>query len=84
MLPFRFVRWAFERVNAADGQPAVLYFHPWEVDPGQPRVKASLKSRLRHYANLETTAPKVRLLLKSLKFAPMGLVLNLHDQPAAS
>lgn len=54
---------AIERVNAA-GRPGVFYFHPWEIDPGQPRVaKAPLRSRLRHYARLGAMADKLRTLV---------------------
>src|SRR3546814_7252384 len=47
LLPYRFTRWAIARMNA-EGHPAILYFHPWEIDPGQPRVAdAPLKSKIR-------------------------------------
>ena len=53
VLPYAFTRWAIRQVNRRDGRPAVFYFHPWEVDPAQPRVAhAPLRSRLRHYTNL--------------------------------
>jgi polysaccharide deacetylase family protein (PEP-CTERM system associated) len=52
------------RQVSADGQPAVFYFHPWEIDPGQPRVAAApLKSRLRHYSRLGAMAGKLRGLI---------------------
>jgi polysaccharide deacetylase family protein (PEP-CTERM system associated) len=66
LLPFAFSSWAIGRVNRADARPAVFYFHPWEIDPGQPRVEnAPLKSRLRHYSNLSVMEPKLLKLLKS-------------------
>ena len=66
LLPYRFSSWAIDRVNSADGRPAVFYFHPWEIDPGQPRVAgASLKSRLRHYSRLSAMRPKLLKLLKA-------------------
>ena len=66
LLPFRFSDWAISRVNAADQRPAVFYFHPWEIDPGQPRVNgAPLKSRLRHYSRLAAMEPKLMRLLKA-------------------
>ncbi|KAF0102824.1 MAG: polysaccharide deacetylase [bacterium] len=53
LLPYAASRWLIERVNGHDRRPAMFYFHPWEVDPGQPRVAgAPLKSRFRHYVNL--------------------------------
>jgi hypothetical protein len=52
------------RVNQSEQRPAVFYFHPWEIDPGQPRVKAApLKSRLRHYSRLSGMRPKLLKLL---------------------
>jgi hypothetical protein len=66
LLPYAFSSWAIGRVNSADARPAVFYFHPWEIDPGQPRVaNAPLKSRLRHYSNLSAMEPKLLKLLKS-------------------
>lgn len=55
---------AVKRANAQEGRPAIFYFHPWEIDPDQPRVKgAPLKSLLRHYSRLRAMAPKMRTLL---------------------
>ena len=48
--------------------PVVTYVHPWELDPEQPRVKASLKSRLRHYTNLKKTESRLRKLLSLAPF----------------
>ena len=62
LLPGSVVQGAIRELNAA-GQPAVFYFHPWEVDPGQPRVEnAPLKSKLRHYSRLGAMAGKLRTL----------------------
>jgi polysaccharide deacetylase family protein (PEP-CTERM system associated) len=64
VLPYAFSRWAIRQVNRRDGRPAVFYFHPWEIDPGQPRVAgAPLKSRLRHYSRLEQMPGKLRRLI---------------------
>ncbi len=53
LLPYRASRWLIHRVNHDDLRPAMFYFHPWELDPGQPRIPgAPLKSRFRHYVNL--------------------------------
>lgn len=66
LLPYGFSSWAIGRVNRHDGRPAVFYFHPWEIDPAQPRVdKAPLKSRLRHYSNLSAMEGKLLKLLGS-------------------
>ena len=62
VLPYALTRWAIRQVNAG-GHPATFYFHPWEIDPGQPRVTpAPLRSRLRHYTNLSGMEAKLRRL----------------------
>ncbi len=69
LLPFGFSNWAIGRVNAADARPAVFYFHPWEIDPDQPRVdRAPLRSRLRHYSNLSAMEGKLLKLLENHKW----------------
>jgi polysaccharide deacetylase family protein (PEP-CTERM system associated) len=75
LFPEWFVRWGLNRVNCGEGQPCVVYFHPWEIDPGQPRVEAGWKSRFRHYHNLDKTEHRLRHLFHNLAFAPMGSVL---------
>ncbi len=68
LLPYQFSRWAVQQVNDAD-QPAVLYFHPWEIDPDQPRVAdAPLKSKLRHYSRLAAMEGKLERLLGDFKW----------------
>ncbi len=63
LLPYRFSHWAIEQVNR-DGRPAIIYFHPWEIDPGQPRVaNAPIRSKLRHYPRLSAMAGKLRQLM---------------------
>ena len=66
LLPYGFSNWAIRRVNARDGRPAIFYFHPWEIDPDQPRIaRAPLRSRLRHYTNLSEMRGKLLKLLRS-------------------
>lgn len=85
LFPGWFISWALSRINTREGQPGVLYFHPWEIDPGQPRVRAGWKSRFRHYLNLDKTECRLRGLFASLSFAPMGTVLeNLHELPVVT
>lgn len=65
LLPYGFSTWAIRQVNRA-GAPASFYFHPWEIDPDQPRVKdAPLRSKLRHYPNLKVMAPKLKRLARA-------------------
>ena len=75
MLPYAFSRWAITQVNRVERQPAVFYFHPWEVDPDQPRVAgAPAKSRLRHYTNLGVMAAKLRRVLRDFTWDRMDRV----------
>jgi polysaccharide deacetylase family protein (PEP-CTERM system associated) len=64
LLPYAVSRWQIARVNRDDRRPAIFYFHPWEVDPDQPRVaEASAKTRFRHYVNLARTEGRLKRLL---------------------
>lgn len=72
VLPYAFSRWAIRQVNRRDRRPAVFYFHPWEIDPGQPRVDhAPLRSRLRHYSRLDAMAGKLRRLIGEFEWGRM-------------
>lgn len=70
ILPFRYTEWALRCLAQDDGQAIVVYFHPWELDPEQPRIAAGLKSRFRHYTNLGTMEPRLRRLLSEHPFQP--------------
>lgn len=64
LLPYRFSAWAIRQVNGEAAAPAVFYFHPWEIDPGQPRVaQAPVRSKLRHYSRLKAMEGKLERLL---------------------
>ncbi|HTQ00914.1 MAG TPA: XrtA system polysaccharide deacetylase [Casimicrobiaceae bacterium] len=64
LLPYCLSRWSIRRVNEVDGQPAIFYFHPWEIDPDQPRVDgAEPRARFRHYLNLRRMHGRLRRLL---------------------
>ncbi len=76
VLPYAFTRWAIRQVNGREGRPAVFYFHPWEVDPDQPRVaNAPLRSRLRHYTNLAGMEAKLARLLREFEWGTMGEIV---------
>jgi polysaccharide deacetylase family protein (PEP-CTERM system associated) len=65
LMPYAVSRWLIQRVNVEEGEAAIFYFHPWEIDPEQPRVNGvNARTRFRHYVNLHRTAERVRLLLR--------------------
>lgn len=79
LLPYAVSRWAIRQVNEREGRPAVFYFHPWEIDPDQPRPPvAPLKSRLRHYTNLDVMAAKLSRLVREFRWGRMDEVAALE------
>lgn len=75
LLPYALFRSALRRVNGKDGQSAVFYCHPWEVDPEQPRVGGlSWRSRFRHYTNLTRMETRLRRLLRDFRWGRMDEV----------
>jgi polysaccharide deacetylase family protein (PEP-CTERM system associated) len=77
LFPYAFTRWGIRHLNCHEGQAAVVYLHPWEIDPDQPRIQAGRLSRFRHYVNLRRTAPRLQRLLQDFRFSTM---LNLLQQ----
>lgn len=65
--PYCLIKWAIQRIND-EGYPAVVYLHPWELDPGHPRLSLPLRIRLTHYHNLTSTEGKLRALLQDFDF----------------
>jgi polysaccharide deacetylase family protein (PEP-CTERM system associated) len=84
ILPYEWTRWGISRVNRLEGKAAIFYMHPWEIDPQQPRLSASLLSRFRHYCNLEKTETRLKRLLTDFRFGPMAAVLRSADDAALS
>ncbi len=74
--PYPFTRYALSRINRKERKPFVFYVHPWEFDPAQPRFKAPLKSRFRHYLNLSRTQKRFKKLLKDFSFGPIKEVIE--------
>ncbi len=75
LLPYDLSRWAMRRVNQQDGEACVFYFHPWEVDPEQPRQQGvSLKTRFRHYLNLRRMEQRLTRLLQDFEWDRMDRV----------
>lgn len=77
VLPYAFSRWAIRQVNQHENRPAVFYFHPWEIDPDQPRVSnAPMRSRLRHYTNLHRMASKLEGLVRDFDWCRMDQIAH--------
>ena len=75
ILPYRLTLAGLRRINAA-GRPFAFYLHPWEIDPGQPRIAVGMLSRFRHYTNLERCQERLRRLLGEFAFCPMEQLLR--------
>lgn len=75
LLPYTLFRRGLHRVNWQDRRSGVFYFHPWEVDPEQPRVPgATVKNRVRHYLNLARMTPRIERLVHDFRFDRMDRV----------
>jgi hypothetical protein len=79
LLPYRLTASAIRRLNEVETQPAMVYLHPWEIDPEQPVIPAPWPSRFRHYQNLDSTEWKLTRLLEDFSLSPMEQVLA--EQP---
>lgn len=72
LLPYALSRWLIAQVNQQDQQSAVFYFHPWEIDPDQPRIEGiDLKTRFRHYVNIQRTEARIAQLLQDFDWGRM-------------
>ena len=76
LIPAALVALAIQAINTKEKQPVIVYFHPWEIDPQQPRIKAGLKSCFRHYLNLERMELKIRHLLDNFRFSSAKDILG--------
>jgi len=75
LLPYQASRWLIRRVNQQDGKPCIFYFHPWELDPDQPRqCNISTKTRFRHYINLKHMASRIQSLLRDFHWGRMDRI----------
>lgn len=82
LLPYSVSRAAIARVNRMDCAPAIFYFHPWEVDPSQPRIPGiDFRTRFRHYVNLDRTMNRIERLLDDFRWDRIDRVfaMNLRD-----
>ncbi len=75
LLPYPVSRWLMRRVNSVDREPAIFYFHPWEIDPDQPRVAGvDAKSRFRHYVNISRNEQRLQQLMQDFRWGRMDQI----------
>lgn len=78
LFPYALSRWLLRRINLADGQAGIFYFHPWELDPDQPRqLGIDMTTRFRHYLNLHRTEPRLHALLRDFRWGRIDHVFRL-------
>ena len=77
--PYELTRRGIRHVNTCDRQPVMFYLHPWELDPGQPRLPMAARHRFRHYVGLEHEAAKLAQLLAEFRFGTAREVLESHE-----
>lgn len=77
LFPYRFSSWALRRINDREGQSALFYFHPWEIDPQQPRPEGiTAKTRFRHYLNQSRMESRLERLLSDFRWDRMDHVFS--------
>jgi polysaccharide deacetylase family protein (PEP-CTERM system associated) len=82
LFPYAFSRWALRRVNDGEQQAGIFYFHPWEIDPEQPRLDGlGMKTRFRHYLNLNRTYSRLERLLKDFCWGRMDDIFLPRGKP---
>jgi polysaccharide deacetylase family protein (PEP-CTERM system associated) len=76
LLPYCYTAAGIRRVNRTEGKPACVYFHPWEIDPGQPRLASGWIARMRTYGGVGGMERKLEQLLSDFRFGPMTGVVE--------
>jgi len=72
LLPYAVTRWMLRRLNQVERESAVFYFHPWEIDPQQPRIDGiDARTRFRHYVNLDSNEHKLGRLIDDFRWGRM-------------
>lgn len=75
LFPYRLLKVLLRRIES-QGHPLIMYLHPWELDPSQPRMRGSLLSEFRHYLNLEKVHSRLKQLIKDFSFGPIHHLLS--------
>ncbi len=81
LFPYAVSRWFLQRVNNDDKQPGIFYFHPWELDPGQPRQQnIGMKTRFRHYVNLGRMEGRIKALTRDFRWGRMDEIFLVKNE----
>jgi polysaccharide deacetylase family protein (PEP-CTERM system associated) len=83
VFPLVYTRWVFRKYENVYREGVVVYFHPWELDPEQPRMRGRLKSHLRHYTNLDRMEERLNFVLQTYGFGTFLSVMNLGTDNAS-
>jgi len=78
LYPYYFIKKSIQHINEKEKKPVVIYFHPWEIDVFQPKVKIDIFKRLRHYGNISANYKKIESLITDFRFTTMKDVLRLN------
>jgi polysaccharide deacetylase family protein (PEP-CTERM system associated) len=88
LFPYAVTRWGVRRLNRQEHHPAMIYLHPWEIDPDQPRLPAGPLTQWRHHVNVRKVADRLQRLLQDFTFGTMRQVLQerglLTDLPSSA
>jgi polysaccharide deacetylase family protein (PEP-CTERM system associated) len=74
LLPYRYIAAGLRKINHEEQRPACVYFHPWEIDPDQPRLATGLLARMRTYTGLRSMFAKIERLLNEFTFSTIAAV----------
>jgi polysaccharide deacetylase family protein (PEP-CTERM system associated) len=85
LLPYGLSRWMIRRINTVDREPAIFYFHPWEIDVDQPRVAGiDAKTRFRHYVNIPRMESRLQQLMGDFRWGRMDQIFLAKEHAEAS
>ena len=83
LFPYAWTKWGINRVNTIDQAPVVFYLHPWEIDPGQPRLGVGRTTRFRHYTGLDKTLDRMARMVSDFRFDSIRSMLESESVVAA-
>jgi len=77
LFPYSLIKKGLKTINEKENRPFIFYVHPWEMDPGQPRIKnLGMRSRLRHYINLDKTESRFQKLIEDFDLTSIKEILE--------